>query len=84
MAVRADEGQERRVLLEKGQIVRFVADKGFLVTVGNAGGVELSLNGKPLPSLGKSGQVVRDLVIPSPVGASEGLGTSSPGVEPER
>jgi cytoskeletal protein RodZ len=84
MAVRSDEGQERRVLLEKGQTVRFVADKGFLITVGNAGGVELSLNGKPLPSLGKSGQVVRDLVLPSPVGDSEGLGTSSPGVEAER
>ena len=65
MAVRADEGQERRVLIEKGQTVRFAADTSFVVTVGNAGGVELSLNGKSLPSLGVSGQVIHDLIIPS-------------------
>jgi cytoskeletal protein RodZ len=65
MRVRADAGEEREVLLQKGQTVRFGAEKGFVVTVGNAGGVQLSLNGEALPSLGASGQVVRDLTIPS-------------------
>lgn len=64
MRVRADGGEEREVLLQKGQTVRFGAEKGFLVTVGNAGGVQLSLNGEALPSLGPTGQVIRDLVIP--------------------
>jgi cytoskeleton protein RodZ len=64
MRVRADGGEEREVLLQRGQTVRFGAEKGFLVTVGNAGGIELSLNGESLPSLGASGQVIRDLVIP--------------------
>jgi len=64
MAVRADGGQERQVLLKKGETARFIADAGFIVTVGNAGGVNLSLNGQPLPFLGASGQVVRDLAIP--------------------
>jgi cytoskeleton protein RodZ len=64
MRVRADGGEEREVLLQKGQTVRFGAEKGFVVTIGNAGGVQLTLNGEPLPSLGASGQVVRDLAIP--------------------
>jgi cytoskeleton protein RodZ len=82
MAVRADEGQERRVILEKGQTVRFVADKGFLVTAGNAGGVELTLNGKPLPRLGPLGGVVRDVAIPPVVTESEPPGPSSPAAAP--
>jgi cytoskeleton protein RodZ len=82
MAVRADDGQQREVLLQKGQTARFVADTGFVVTVGNAGGVELSLNGKPMPLLGVSGQVIRDLVIPPVVRDSEAPGASSPGAAP--
>jgi cytoskeletal protein RodZ len=64
MRVRADGGEEREVLLQKGQTVRFGAEKGFVVTVGNAGGIQLSLNGVALPSLGGLGQVIRDLAIP--------------------
>jgi cytoskeleton protein RodZ len=64
MRVRADDGEEREVLLQKGQTVRFGAERGFVVTVGNAGGIQLSLNGETLPSLGASGQVIRDLAIP--------------------
>jgi cytoskeleton protein RodZ len=84
MAVRDDEGQERRVLLQKGQIAHFASDTRFLVTVGNAGGVELRLNGKPMPPLGKSGQVVRDLVIPPAARDADALGAASPGPVPER
>jgi cytoskeleton protein RodZ len=84
MAVRDDEGQERRVLLQKGQIAHFASDTRFLVTVGNAGGVELRLNGKPMPLLGKSGQVVRDLVIPPAARDADALGAASPGPVPER
>jgi cytoskeleton protein RodZ len=84
MAVRGDDGQERRVLLQKGQIAHFASDTRFLVTVGNAGGVELRLNGKPMPSLGKSGQVVRDLAIPPAARDPDALGAASPGPVPER
>lgn len=84
MAVRADGGQERDVLLQKGQTARFVADTGFVLTVGNAGGVELTLNGTPMPSLGVSGQVVRDLAIPPPAPAPEAIGAASPGPAPAR
>jgi hypothetical protein len=64
MMVRADGGQNREVLLQKGQTARFTAETGFVVTLGNAGGVDLRLNGEPIPSLGLSGQVIRELAIP--------------------
>lgn len=38
-------------------------DKIELVTVGNAGGLSVTLNGKALPSFGKSGQVLRNVVL---------------------
>jgi len=50
--------------LQPGQIARFEAKSSFHVVVGNAGGVKLSLDGTPLPPLGRSGEVVRDLVLP--------------------
>lgn len=34
-----------------------------LVTVGNAGGLSVTLNGKALPSLGKAGEVLRNVVL---------------------
>jgi cytoskeleton protein RodZ len=64
MAVRADGGQVREVLLQKGQTARFSAETGFRITLGNAGGVDLSLNGERVPSMGASGQVVRDRALP--------------------
>ncbi|MBI1999685.1 MAG: DUF4115 domain-containing protein [candidate division NC10 bacterium] len=81
MAVRADGGQERQVLLQKGQMARFAADTGFVITVGNAGGVDLSLNGQRVPSLGISGQVVRDLAMP-PIPGPEPSGATPPGAVP--
>lgn len=38
-------------------------DRIELVTVGNAGGVSITLNGKEVPSLGSQGQVVRNVVL---------------------
>jgi hypothetical protein len=37
----------------------------FHLTLGNAGGVELELDGRTLPALGASGQVVKDVTVPS-------------------
>ncbi len=78
MAVRADGGQERQVLLQKGQTARFVSDAGFVVTVGNAGGVDLRLNGQVVPALGASGQVVRNLAIPPGRGQAAAPGPAEP------
>ena len=64
LSVRTDRKDPREVLLQPGQTARFEAQTGFHVIVGNAGGVKLSLDGTPLPPLGRSGEVVRDLVLP--------------------
>ncbi|WP_088225367.1 RodZ domain-containing protein [Desulfosporosinus sp. FKB] len=39
------------------------SNKIELVTVGNAGGLNVTLNGKALPSLGSSGQVIRNVIF---------------------
>ncbi len=64
MSVWVDRKDVREVLLQAGQVARFEAANDFQVTVGNAGGVTLTLNGAPLPPLGRSGEVIRDLVLP--------------------
>jgi hypothetical protein len=46
-------------LLQPGETVEWTADEGFDILVGNAGGIEFSLNGDPLGYLGPEGKVVR-------------------------
>lgn len=64
LSVRADRKDRREVLLQVGQAARFEAETDFHIIVGNAGGVTLSFDGTPLPPLGRSGEVIRDLVLP--------------------
>ena len=77
LSVRPDAGERRQVLLQPGQAARFGAEVRFQVTVGNAGGVALWFNGAPLPSLGRSGEVVRDLILPPPQGGSSASGAEA-------
>lgn len=51
------------LLLRPGQTHLVESPLGFELKVGNAGGIEILLNGEPLPPLGKSGQV-RTLILP--------------------
>ncbi len=51
-------------LLPAGAVREWSAQQDFVLTVGNAGGVELTLNGQRLPPLGGSGAVIRELVLP--------------------
>ncbi len=64
MVIRPDGGEPREVLLQAGETARFTADAAFLVTLGNAGGVTLAVNGVTIPPLGRSGQVVREVRLP--------------------
>ncbi|MFQ5881975.1 MAG: helix-turn-helix domain-containing protein [Candidatus Methylomirabilales bacterium] len=64
MLVTIDGEETHDVLLRAGETWQWRARHGFLVTVGNAGGVEFILNGRPLPRLGESGQVIRNLRLP--------------------
>ncbi len=62
--VETDAGETKQELLPVDAVREWWAQSRFILTVGNAGGIRLELNGRPLPPLGRSGQVVRDLILP--------------------
>ena len=64
LAVTIDGREVRDVLLQPGDTIQWRAQEGFLLTVGNAGGIRLSLDGRELPPLGGSGEVLRNIPIP--------------------
>lgn len=71
MAVNIDGEKKHEVLFKPGEVARWTAKERFVLTIGNAGGVELELDGAPLPKLGASGQVIRRLVLPREVKGEE-------------
>ncbi len=62
--VRTADGHVTEETMTPGDVRQWVSDRRFVVTVGNAGGLALELNGQPLPPLGPSGSVITQLVIP--------------------
>jgi len=52
-------------LVAAGASRRFEARSEFRVTLGNAGGVRVSIDGHPAGRLGAPGQVVRDVLLPN-------------------
>ncbi len=51
-------------LVTAGESRRFEAQKGFRLTLGNAGGVRVSVDGRPGERLGRQGEVARNVVLP--------------------
>ncbi len=51
-------------LVTAGESRHFEAQKGFHVTLGNAGGVRVSVDGRSVERLGRPGEVVRNVVLP--------------------
>jgi len=62
--VRMDEGRLTEETIPAGEVREWVSNTPFVLTVGNAGGIALELNGRPLPPLGARGAVISRLVIP--------------------
>ncbi len=62
--VQADEGRAVEELLAPGAQREWIAGKRFVLTIGNAGGIEIELNGRTLPSLGARGAVIHRLSLP--------------------
>jgi cytoskeleton protein RodZ len=62
--VRTADGRSTEETVPPGQIREWVSDRPFVLTLGNAGGVTLELNGRTLPPLGPSGAVIGRLVLP--------------------
>jgi transcriptional regulator with XRE-family HTH domain len=65
MRVRTEDGKTTEETIPAGQVREWVSTGPFTLTVGNAGGVTLELNGRALPSLGPSGVVIPRLVVPT-------------------
>jgi cytoskeletal protein RodZ len=59
-----DDEPKRNILLQPGEARSWTATRAFTLTVGNAGGITVSLDGRELPPLGRPGQVVRNLRLP--------------------
>jgi cytoskeleton protein RodZ len=65
MSVRTEDGRTSEETIPANEIREWISNGPFIVTIGNAGGVSLELNGRPIPRLGDSGSVVTRLVLPS-------------------
>ncbi len=63
VVIRSDEGKPKEFLLQAGDVVRRQAHDRFLLTLGNAGGIEVLLNGELQDPFGESGAVVRDVEL---------------------
>jgi cytoskeleton protein RodZ len=64
--VRTEDGRSSEETVPAGEVREWVSDRPFVLTVGNAGGVSLELNGRTLPPLGARGTVIPRLVLPPP------------------
>ena len=62
--VRTEDGRSSEETVPAGEMREWVSNRPFVVTVGNAGGVSLELNGRALPPLGPRGSVLPRLVLP--------------------
>ncbi len=62
--MQADEGPVSEELLQVGAVREWSAARRFVLTVGNAGGLEIDLNGGRMPPLGARGAVIQKLVLP--------------------
>ncbi len=63
VVVQVDGGSPQEALLRAGERAKWKAKDRFMVTLGNAGGVRVELNGKPQGPFGPSGKVARDIVL---------------------
>ena len=66
LRIQPDDLPEFDALLQPDETATWTARRKFNITVGNAGGVEISFNGKSLGALGESGQVVT-LLLPQEI-----------------
>ena len=66
LRVRTEDGRATEGTMPAGEVREWVSNRPFVLTVGNAGGVTLELNGRKLPPLGGRGVVIGRLVLPPP------------------
>ena len=62
--VQIDDARVVEELLTAGAQREWTSDRRFVLSIGNAGGIEIVLNGRSLPSLGARGAVIHRLSLP--------------------
>ncbi|MCK9197269.1 MAG: DUF4115 domain-containing protein [Syntrophales bacterium] len=55
--ISVDQKQPEQMILSKGDRIERTARESFIIDIGNAGGILMSFQDKPLPPLGKRGEV---------------------------
>ena len=70
LRVVVDSQPGKDLILKAGETREWTAQDGFTVSLGNAGGAILNLDGQDLPPAGKPGQIVRNIRIPAPAAAT--------------
>jgi len=65
MRVRTEDGRTSEENIPAGETREWVSNRPFVLTIGNAGGIALELNGRRVPPLGPRGAVIERLVLPS-------------------
>lgn len=63
VVVQVDNGSPEEALMRPGERVQWKASDRFTLTLGNAGGVRVELNGKEQGPFGSTGKVARDIVL---------------------
>jgi cytoskeleton protein RodZ len=63
LQVKADNKVVFQNILKKGRLENWEANDRVDMVLGNAGGVQIEINGKIIPPLGKRGQVLKNIVI---------------------
>ena len=63
--VRTEDGRQSDETVPAGQTREWVSNRPFTLSIGNAGGISLELNGRALPPLGPSGTAIGRLVLPA-------------------
>jgi cytoskeleton protein RodZ len=62
--VRSDGGAVSEAVLQPGEVREWHGAERYFVTLGNAGGVTVELDGRRLPPLGGRGEIVRGFALP--------------------
>ena len=75
--IKIDDRREEENTLDSGETRTWKAAEKFSISIGNAGGVELTLNGKPIGTLAPPGKLIRGKIITAE-GVDGGANTASP------
>jgi transcriptional regulator with XRE-family HTH domain len=77
LRIQVDDARPVETLLGTGAVSEWTASRRFRLTLANAAGVAVRLNGQALPPLGARGAVIRELELPRGAPRSDAIRSSS-------